>query len=167
MIQKSQPYAWHVVRNPVNQKGKGQNRGVEVREGNFIKFGRMCFWIREAKVDLDGLDASQAIPSVDTNQDDEGEIVVEDMPEAAEPVQSYHEPSSNENRFAKIKPISDSEKSSDKDRLEPIPYVNKSCRICLDEGNEFDEKNPLISPCKCAGTMRYIHAECLTTWLNT
>lgn len=38
------------------------------------------------------------------------------------------------------------------------------CRICL-----FDEitySNPLICPCKCAGTMKYIHLNCLQEWLK-
>lgn len=35
----------------------------------------------------------------------------------------------------------------------------KSCRICLGEENESE--NELISPCKCAGTMKYIHVKCL------
>lgn len=35
----------------------------------------------------------------------------------------------------------------------------KSCRICLGEENEFE--NELINPCKCAGTMKYIHVKCL------
>jgi E3 ubiquitin-protein ligase DOA10 len=35
-----------------------------------------------------------------------------------------------------------------------------SCRICLD--SDYDSMtNPLISPCKCAGTMKYIHIRCL------
>ena len=37
------------------------------------------------------------------------------------------------------------------------------CRICLSEGSETD--NPLISPCKCSGTMRCVHFECLRGWL--
>jgi hypothetical protein len=32
------------------------------------------------------------------------------------------------------------------------------CRICLG-GSE-----PLISPCKCTGTMKYVHNECLVQW---
>lgn len=39
------------------------------------------------------------------------------------------------------------------------------CRICLSE--ESDDTNPLISPCKCAGTMKMIHIECLREWLNS
>jgi len=41
----------------------------------------------------------------------------------------------------------------------------KVCRICLGEENE--EIDPLISPCKCAGTMSHIHLECLREWLNS
>lgn len=33
-----------------------------------------------------------------------------------------------------------------------------TCRICLEEEN--DCKN-LVSPCKCKGTQKYIHKECL------
>lgn len=36
------------------------------------------------------------------------------------------------------------------------------CRICLMEENEVD--NPLFAPCKCAGSMRFIHHGCLKTW---
>lgn len=47
------------------------------------------------------------------------------------------------------------------------------CRICLmteqegvDENDEDAELNPLISPCKCAGTMGMIHLACLRRWLE-
>lgn len=39
------------------------------------------------------------------------------------------------------------------------------CRICLGDDNE--PNNPLITPCKCAGTMRYIHVKCLQKWLKS
>lgn len=38
------------------------------------------------------------------------------------------------------------------------------CRICLSE-DEID--NPLIAPCACSGSMKYIHAFCLQTWLSS
>ena len=42
----------------------------------------------------------------------------------------------------------------------------KICRICYME--EIDKKiNPLIKPCKCSGSMKYIHYECLLHWLKT
>lgn len=42
----------------------------------------------------------------------------------------------------------------------------KICRICYME--EIDTKiNPLIKPCKCSGSMKYIHYICLLHWLKT
>ena len=34
------------------------------------------------------------------------------------------------------------------------------CRICGDNGDE----EPLIEPCACQGTMRFVHASCLNKW---
>ena len=42
----------------------------------------------------------------------------------------------------------------------------KICRICYLE-EENNESNPLIRPCKCSGSMKYIHYECLLHWLKT
>ncbi|CXI31090.1 FHA domain protein, putative [Plasmodium berghei] len=39
-----------------------------------------------------------------------------------------------------------------------------NCRICLCEYE--NEGNPLISPCKCKGSMKYIHLNCLRTWMK-
>lgn len=37
------------------------------------------------------------------------------------------------------------------------------CRVCLDEG-EFN--NPLIAPCKCSGSAKFIHIKCIQEWFN-
>ena len=34
------------------------------------------------------------------------------------------------------------------------------CRICFDSTSE-----PLIQPCKCSGTMKYVHTSCLQKWI--
>ena len=39
------------------------------------------------------------------------------------------------------------------------------CKICW--GNENSSENPLLSTCKCTGSVRFIHFYCLKTWLNT
>ena len=39
----------------------------------------------------------------------------------------------------------------------------KVCRICLESTEETS--NRLIHPCRCTGSVRYIHAECLKAWL--
>ena len=38
------------------------------------------------------------------------------------------------------------------------------CRICLSD--EETETDPIITPCRCAGSMRYIHHECLQNWFK-
>lgn len=40
-----------------------------------------------------------------------------------------------------------------------------TCRICLLE--EIDEDDPLINPCKCQGSVGFIHIECLKRWLDS
>ncbi|KIK61950.1 hypothetical protein GYMLUDRAFT_260499 [Collybiopsis luxurians FD-317 M1] len=37
-----------------------------------------------------------------------------------------------------------------------------TCRIC---SAPAEPDQPLFHPCKCSGTIRYIHQDCLTTWL--
>ena len=50
--------------------------------------------------------------------------------------------------------------------LERILETNKVeevvCRICFDIESE---KNLLINPCKCRGSMRWVHEECLKIWV--
>ncbi|EGR31131.1 hypothetical protein IMG5_117240 [Ichthyophthirius multifiliis] len=39
------------------------------------------------------------------------------------------------------------------------------CRICLGDNEELE--NPLITPCRCDGTMGFIHIKCLQQWLQS
>jgi E3 ubiquitin-protein ligase MARCH6 len=61
---------------------------------------------------------------------------------------------------AKAEPTADSEPSSsihtDRDDAD-------TCRICRGEGSA-DE--PLFFPCKCSGSIKYVHQECLMEWLS-
>lgn len=52
----------------------------------------------------------------------------------------------------------------DHDALEPKEDIASSalCRICYE--NEF-EGNNLVHPCKCTGSVKFIHEECLKVWL--
>ncbi len=43
--------------------------------------------------------------------------------------------------------------------------TSASCRICMDDENTID--NPLISPCLCAGSTRFVHRQCLARWRAT
>jgi hypothetical protein len=47
-----------------------------------------------------------------------------------------------------------------------VNKLTKICRICYME-EDSDIKNPLVQPCKCSGSMKYIHLNCLKQWLYT
>ncbi|KAK1938560.1 seroreactive antigen BMN1-9B [Babesia divergens] len=38
----------------------------------------------------------------------------------------------------------------------------KICRICLED----DEAGPLVVPCHCKGSMKYVHLSCVRTWVQ-
>ncbi|KAI8897525.1 hypothetical protein BC833DRAFT_565729 [Globomyces pollinis-pini] len=51
--------------------------------------------------------------------------------------------------------------------IESNTTTGPTCRICYQEGNRFCKENPLISPCPCDGSMKYVHLACLNTWRQT
>lgn len=47
---------------------------------------------------------------------------------------------------------------------EEIEEEERFCKICFEQtSNELTSR--LIAPCKCSGSVKYIHEECLKTWL--
>ena len=50
-------------------------------------------------------------------------------------------------------------------RLPIKTQKSRKCRICY--GDDTSNDNPLISPCNCKGSMKYIHYICLKNWLNS
>ena len=51
----------------------------------------------------------------------------------------------------------DENESNSKDQL--------ACRFCWSD--ESTEENPCIVPCKCKGSVGFVHFECLRNWLST
>jgi len=45
-----------------------------------------------------------------------------------------------------------------------IVPLGELCRICHSE--EHNLENPLLSVCKCTGSLQFVHYKCLKTWLN-
>jgi hypothetical protein len=60
-----------------------------------------------------------------------------------------------------------SDNTQDSEDLEfevPNERENGICRICL--SSESETSNPLISPCRCDGSMKFIHLMCLRQWMQ-
>jgi hypothetical protein len=53
-----------------------------------------------------------------------------------------------------------------KNLINKIEKKNKVCRICYVEEDD-PENNPLVQPCLCSGSMKYIHLSCLKHWIST
>ena len=47
-----------------------------------------------------------------------------------------------------------------------INKKNAVCRICYVE-EEDEKENPLVQPCQCSGSLKYIHLKCLKHWILT
>jgi len=47
-------------------------------------------------------------------------------------------------------------------QTEELPQV-KECRICLDSTGTAEE---FVAPCRCAGSMKYVHRGCLAEWMR-
>ncbi|XP_069744179.1 E3 ubiquitin-protein ligase MARCHF8, partial [Narcine bancroftii] len=46
----------------------------------------------------------------------------------------------------------------------PLSPSWEACRICHCEG---DDEGPLITPCHCTGSLRYVHQTCLQQWIKS
>lgn len=49
--------------------------------------------------------------------------------------------------------------------LSTFGLESQVCRICLEDFQS--SSNPLISPCKCTGSMQFIHFNCLQEWVRS
>ena len=96
--------------------------------------------------------------------------VNDDFFDEKEKIEIYDNVKKNKTKGEKIEFCSlNQENESKNNEQKLILNANKKkkiCRICyLEEENKIT--NPLIKPCKCSGSMKYIHYECLLHWLRT
>jgi hypothetical protein len=118
-------------------------KGYRLREGNIIKLGKLMFKVKELK--SDGKKSTQMIKIINREKN-MGEL-----------------PSNNiQNSIIRGNiELEDIHKQVvNKKKASPSP-----CRICLMDDNELD--NPLITPCNCIGSCRFIHLRCIREWLNS
>ena len=65
--------------------------------------------------------------------------------------------------------IDESLQNAETEKLMQLPLATEteadSCRICRSEKNTVE--NPLLSICKCSGSIKFIHAECMKAWYQS
>lgn len=47
-----------------------------------------------------------------------------------------------------------------------ILHTARTCRYCLEGEDNGEDDKDLIAPCKCSGSAKYVHRECLKSWFK-
>ena len=145
----------YILANSINGERINEDDyfGYELNEGDIIKIGRYKIKVRKIKLNK----------KIENNENEE-------------------EKEKNENKEEKEKIENkriikeDKAKTKDNDNLNKKDNINninnivtsdsldKQCRICFSNSEEL---SPLISPCSCTGSSKYIHLLCLQKWLQS
>ena len=143
-------YAWFIF-NSIKSEDKIPKK-YQLNEGDIIKIGRIILKIKQIKLnDQMLLNNNQNINHTNINNSEitnvnnlQTENVINNLKSA------FTIPQKTENS------------SLSKKKLKKL----KICRICYGEDDE-PNSNPLLQPCICKGSMKYIHLKCLKKCINT
>ncbi|CAI2379799.1 unnamed protein product [Moneuplotes crassus] len=156
-MQNDKGYTWRVLKSPKRYPGL-KWKPEKLGKGDILKLGR---YIYEVKV----------ISSKSVNNDREESLDNTEIEGRNGEIRLSHQ--LNMNRGASVNTAldcmeKDEPRCSQREVPENASQQSKGemlCRICLSEDSDND--NPMISPCKCSGTMKYIHLDCLKEWLSS
>ena len=144
---------WLIIKNTFPSE---KTRGYKLRENDYIKFGKIVFLIKKVQL------LETNIKEISKDLIKKSSIMnINKIGMNNFQLDAFNE---QENNFLDIKPNVSNIGSIKKFQNFRRKKVN-SCRICLCEDNSIE--NPLINPCKCIGSVKYIHLECLKTWLSS
>ena len=150
----------------------------KIHAGDILRFGRVIIRIKEIKIKKNkNLNINEKETKADLDPTNNKDKIHKISKKKTEPNLHIITLSSNskikkvKTNFIKEKMLQNNKASlidiclSNRDLMNKIPKI---CRICLSEEdplNYYDD--PLVQPCKCSGSMKYIHINCLKQWLNT
>ena len=139
--------------------------GYRIHEGDLLKLGKFILKIRQIRFHNDVLLGTMVDKERNTKYEDEdlsrNAINSKDVGYMKDSIIKPNVLVLNQSKIAKredemCKHNSNTNKHSSCTLIKDKP----TCRICLSDDYD-DNSNPLINPCKCAGTMKYLHLECL------
>lgn len=124
------------------------NPGYKLSEGDYLKLGRIQLKVIKISQEPER-NASDLIPKFFMRNLEHKKI--------KEKKSNFKEEEENKELKFKV---------NEKENNENFDIIEQSiCRICLSESETVID--PLISPCKCAGSMQCIHLNCLKEWLRS
>ena len=166
------------------QKSKiGENaRKCKIDKGDIIRFGRLYTRIKEIKIKKkininNTININNYNNINNNNLNDKNDEIINKNDEPKIKILNI---SSELNKNSTLKLDENTKKNLKLKKIELIKASksikkftkNKTskriCRICYDEEDHIgDFDNPLVQPCKCSGSLKYIHLNCLKHWLRT
>ena len=133
---------------------------------DIIKIGRITLRIRDIYFSNNKKNNSILNESNITNSNIKEMNILKTEGELANNINMKTNKKDNNLEKEKIKPIIMEKKSKKENNIfTKIEKKNSICRICYME--EEDEENPLLQPCICSGSMKFIHWSCLKHWIST
>ena len=177
---------WFSLKNSKNNK---QSNYFKINEGDVIKIGKIIIRIRRIKLNIQNKnnkknnnnnnnnDLTNSI-SIDkiNNLKEIGTNAINDNNDDSDEISINRKVKNNKNDYfslnnkkekksINLKELEKFEKINNEESKNNSDILQKLCRICYQE--EDDEKNPLIQPCFCSGSLKYIHLNCLKQWIGT
>ena len=173
------------------QKSKiGENAGkYKMKKGDIIRFGRLITRVKEIKIkknfnlnNNNSINLNNNINIINinnnlNNQNNQNNEIINKKDETKINIlnlsselkkQSYIKLDEKTKGKLNIKNLNLIKTSQSIKKVTKIQISKKICRICYDEEDPvggFD--NPLVQPCQCSGSLKYIHLKCLKHWLRT
>jgi hypothetical protein len=139
---------WLALRNYTAKEGIG---GIQIQLEDIIKLGKCKFVVKEFSIEP--IKEPEVVVQIMSNNEIDNirpagnsEILATQLPETI------------------IRDPTEHPKESKAESKKPAKEDEIHCRICL--GSENTESDPLISsPCKCIGSVKLIHFNCMRQWL--
>ena len=159
--------AWFLLKpSKMNTK---MNR-YKLNPGDIIKIGRITLRIRDINFSSKkpNNSAQKDLSDSDSNLKDMNILKTDGLPLNNSILDGNQKKTINTNKdylLLNEKKNPNNKNLKNNDIFTKIEKKNATCRICYME--EEDPENPLIQPCICSGSMKYIHLLCLKHWIST
>ena len=171
--------AWLIYNTKANPE---INQSYILKEGDIIKMGNAIFQIKMIQINENDEEANGKINELGSNNNTL--IISGSANQSLILNKNYANENLNitakkinvkNNKNIRIEKKYNSMKVPESNEYQKLPNekdiiskktTNKICRICYQEEDDI-LLNPLIRPCKCSGSMRYIHLKCLLHWLKS
>ena len=171
--------AWLIYNTKANPE---INQSYILKEGDIIKMGNAIFQIKMIQINENDEEANGKINELESNNNTL--IISGSANQSLILNKNYANENLNitakkinvkNNKNIRIEKKYNSMKVPESNEYQKLPNekdiiskktTNKICRICYQEEDDI-LLNPLIRPCKCSGSMRYIHLKCLLHWLKS